>query len=80
MQLLIDPSDPQFGPMGHRKDPNLPLGCFFSKIGRLCSFKYILVTPHPSQTERDLLLPKESGLRAGLTMAISFRTINVSLV
>ena len=28
---LIDYFDPHLAPMGHKKGPNLPLGCFFQK-------------------------------------------------
>ena len=34
---------------------------FFSKIGRLFGFKYILVTSNPTNTESGLILPKGPG-------------------
>ena len=51
---LIDPFDPYFASMGHRKDPSLLLGFFFLKIGQLFGFKYTLVTTDTSETASGL--------------------------
>ena len=66
VQSLIDTSDLHFALLGHKKCPNLLLGCFFPKNQPVAWFYVYISISNPSKTEHGLIFPKEPCLSAGL--------------
>ena len=61
-QALIDPFDPYFTPLGHKRAQIHPIVIgvvCVSNTSWLCGFKYILVISNPSKAESGLILLKE---------------------
>ena len=72
VESLIDSFNPHFASLGHKRAPMCRWSVFFSKSGRWCGFKYILVISKPSKIESGLVLPKKLRLCAGLTWSLYF--------